>query len=216
MNVNSEAGPPAIVWAMAIAFALIELLFQLGVTGLEYRYEAVTRFAFFDLYFNEFVAGRPVPFEFWISFLTYGFLHGGVLHLVMNGAIFLVLGGMLANTLGSGRFLALFLFSSAMGALAWGLMFSGDTAAHLVGASGAIFGFIGALKRWEWRYIALTGASSRRFWGTIGALILLNLLLALAGPGGVDVAWQAHFGGFIGGWLIAPLIAPGRAGPSPI
>lgn len=219
MNVNSEAGrpgPPALVWVMALAFALIELLFQLGETGLEFRYQAVTRFAFFDFYFNEAVAGRSVPFEFWTSFLTYGFLHGGLLHLVMNGAVFLGLGGMLANALGSGRFLALFFFSSAMGALAWGLMFNGEPAAHLVGASGAIFGFIGALKRWEWRFIAATGAPSKRFWGTIGALILLNLMLAFAGPGGVDVAWQAHLGGFIGGWLIAPLIAPGRAAPSPI
>lgn len=208
---------------MAAVFVAFELVFQLSDRGLlpwgDLRWAAVTRLGFFDLYFDALISGEAAPpAEFWTSFLTYGFLHGGLLHLLMNSAVFLGLGGMLANMLGPVKFLVLFLFTSAMGAAVWGLLFSADqVVAHLVGASGAIFGFIGVLKRWEWRWIALTGASARRFWGTIVALVLLNLLLAFAvPPGGGAVAWQAHLGGFIGGWLIAPLLAPGRAGPSPI
>lgn len=213
---QAPPAPPAIIWIMALAFIAPELVSQLGEAGMEFRVLAVTRLAFFDVYLSEALAGRPVPFEFWTSFLTYGFLHGGLVHLLLNGAIFLGVGGMLANALGTGRFLFLFFFSSALGALVWGLLYQGAPAAHLVGASGAIFGFIGALKRWEWRWTALTGAPRRRFWGTIIALVILNFLLALAGPGGADVAWEAHLGGFIGGWLAADLVAPGRAAPSPI
>ncbi|QIE55710.1 rhomboid family intramembrane serine protease [Pikeienuella piscinae] len=213
---QTRPAPPPIVWTMALIFAAFELAFHLGATGDYLRALAFSRLSFFDFWFQRVLAGEDVPFVFWTSFLTYGFLHGGLLHLLMNGAIFLALGGMLANALGPGRFLILFFASSAAGALVWGLLYTGDEHAQLVGASGAIFGFIGTLKRWEWRWIAATGAPQNRFWGTIIALTLLNVLLAFAGPGGAAVAWQAHLGGFVGGWLIAPALAPGRAGPSPI
>lgn len=214
MRQTQHAAPPPVVWTMAVIFVLFEALFQIGPAALQEL--AVTRLAFFDFWFGRALAGESTPFVFWTSFFTYGFLHGGILHLVMNGAIFLALGGVLANILGPGRFLILFFVSSAAGALVWGLLFNGNPAAHLVGASGALFGFIAALKRWEWRWIVVTGASSRRFWGTILALVLLNLFLAFAGMDGAMVAWEAHLGGFIGGWLIAPFLAPDRAAPSPI
>lgn len=208
--------PPAIVWAMALAFAALELIFNLGQWGETLRLWAFSHFAFFDLYLDAALAGRSVPPEFWLSFFTYSFLHGGFTHLLFNGVIFLALGGVLANALGTWRFLALFFFASATGALLWGLAFTSQPPGHLVGASGALFGFFGALKRWEWRWTAATGASRRRFWGTIFALILLNLFLAIFGAAGLTVAWEAHLGGFIGGWLIAPVLAPGKGSPSPI
>lgn len=224
-RVEERPGPPApppIVWAMAAVFVLFEAAFQLSETGLlpwpDLRWDVVSYLGFFDLYFDAAMDGESVPVEFWWSFVTYGFLHGGFLHLAMNCAIFLALGGMVANTLGPTRFLILFAVSCAGGAAVWGYLFSDDhAAAHLVGASGALFGFIGAMKRWEWLWIRATGASARRFWGTIIALVLLNVMLAFAAPPeGGGVAWEAHLGGFLAGWLIAPLLAPGRAGPSPI
>ena len=158
--------------------------------------------------------GREVPFEFWTSFLTYAFLHGGLMHLALNGAIILGLGGMLANGLGTARFLVLFAVTTIAGALVFALMT--DSQGPLVGASGAIFGFFGALKRWEWRYIRETGAPANRFWGTIGGLVAINVLLAFAYPGDGALAWEAHLGGFVAGFLIAPLLAPHASGPSPI
>ena len=44
---------------------------------------------------------------------------------------------------------------------------------------GAIFGFFGALKSWEGRYIRATGAPANRFWGTIGGLVAINVILAV-------------------------------------
>ncbi|MEM7269759.1 MAG: rhomboid family intramembrane serine protease, partial [Pseudomonadota bacterium] len=133
-------------------------------------------------------------------------------HLFMNTAIFVALGSILARSLGSGRFLALFVFCAIGGALVFGLL--AEARGPLVGASGALFGFFGALKRWEWRWIRATGAPSNRFWGTIGGLIAINVALALVIQDAA-IAWEAHLGGFLVGWLIAPMLAPGRAGPSP-
>ncbi len=211
---GSNAGPP-VVWGLALIFIFFEALFQLSDSGVlqqDLRWQVYLRLAFFDLYFEGMLAGARVPFQFWTSFVTHSLLHGGLLHLFMNMAIFLSLGSILARGLGTNRFLALFIVSAVGGALLFALI----TDAHgpLVGASGALFGFIGALKRWEWRWLAATGASPKRFWGTILGLAAINLLLALMFQG-VSIAWEAHLGGFIAGWLIAPVLAPGRAAPSP-
>lgn len=211
---GANAGPP-VVWTLALVFIFFELLFQLsdaGVLQQDMRWQVYLRLAFFDLFFEGALSGATVPFQFWTSFITHAFLHGGLLHLFMNTAIFLALGSMLAKGLGSLRFLALFVVSAIGGALLFALM--SDPQGPLVGASGALFGFIGALKRWEWRWIAATGASSRRFWGAILGLAAINLVLALSFQG-AEIAWEAHLGGFIAGWLVAPALAPGRAAPSP-
>ena len=211
---GSNAGPP-IVWGLALIFIFFEAVFQLsdaGVLQQDMRWQVYLRLAFFDLYFEGMLQGASVPFQFWTSFITHALLHGGLLHLFMNMAIFLSLGSILARGLGTYRFLVLFIVSAIGGALLFALIT--DAQGPLVGASGALFGFIGALKRWEWRWLAATGASPRRFWGTILGLAAINLLLALMFQG-VSIAWEAHLGGFIAGWLIAPVLAPGRAAPSP-
>lgn len=209
--------PPLIVWALVGSFAVIEGLLQiadLGIVLSDMRVRTYILFAFFDIYFDGALGGQAVPFEFWTSFVTHAFLHGGAIHLLLNGAIFLGIGGVLANLLGPGRFLALFAICAIGGAIAFGVIatFNGP----LVGASGAIFGFFGALKRYEWKYIQTTGASADRFWRTIAALIAINVLLAFVPLGGGGIAWQAHLGGFVAGFLIAPVLAPRFAAPSPI
>lgn len=170
--------------------------------------------AFWDILYQAAWAGEEVPMTFWTSWITHAFLHGGVLHVVMNAAVFLALGSYVARAIGTARFLILFAVSAIFGALCFAEL--ADTRGPMVGASGVLFGLIGALKYWELRYIRMTGAPSRRFWGTILGLILINVVLAVYTPGGGDLAWQAHLGGFVGGFLIAPILAPRVAGPSPI
>lgn len=212
------AAPPPVVWGMLGIFVFFEALFWASDVGAipftDLRWEVYKQLAFFDLYFDRVQRGAPVPWTLWTSFLTHAFLHGGLLHLAMNGVFFLSVGGMLSRALGAGRFLILFVVTAVAGALMFGLI--AETNAPMVGASGALFGFIGALKAWEWRYIRATGASAQSFWRTIAALIAINVLLAFVMMGGGGLAWQAHLGGFIGGFLIAPILAPRFAAPSPI
>lgn len=210
--------PPPIVWIMALIFVGFEMAFQAADAGVlpvpDLRWEVYKKLAFFDIYWEAWREGIPVPIEMWTSFLTHAFLHGGLLHLLMNGAIFLGLGGMIANNIGTRNFLILFVVTAIGGALAFALI--ADAQGPLVGASGAIFGFFGALKRWEWRFLSMTGQPKNRFWGTIIGLTALNVMLALFYPGEGAVAWEAHLGGFVAGFLIAPLLSQGRVGPSPI
>ena len=212
------ASPPSIVWAMLGIFCLFEAAFWAAGNGIlpfsDLRWEVYKQLAFFDLYFEGMRDGVTVPLTLWSSFLTYAFLHGGLLHLAMNGVFFLSVGGLLSRALGATRFLILFAVTAISGALVFALIT--DFNGPLVGASGSLFGFIGALKAWEWRYIRATGASAQGFWRTIAALVAINVLLAYLMPGGGGLAWEAHLGGFIGGFLIAPILAPRFAGPSPI
>ena len=211
---GSNAAPP-VVWILTLVFVIFELIFQLseaGVLPVDLRWIVYFHLAFFDLYFEAFRDGETVPLYFWATFASHSILHGGLLHLFMNTAIFLSIGSILAKGLGTKRFLILFLVSAIGGALLFALIT--DTQGPLVGASGALFGFFGALKRWEWKWMSMTGQWSQRFWGTIIGLAVINLLLALSFQG-AEIAWEAHLGGFIAGWLVAPLIAPGHAAPSP-
>lgn len=210
--------PPAVIWALALVMIAFEAAFELGEAGIffpaDLRFVVYYVGAFWDLYFEEMRAGRPVPIEFWTSFVTHAFLHGGLLHLVMNGVVLLGLGGMLANVLGTVRFLILFVVTAVAGALVFALIT--DINGPLVGASGAIFGFFGIFKRWEWRYIRAYNAPQRRFWGTIGGLVAINLILFFAFPGGGQLAWEAHLGGFVAGFLLGSVLGRRIAAPSPI
>lgn len=210
-----RAGAPALVWAMAAAFVAIEATLtasDLGYLPQGLRFEVYRRFAFFDLYFEAFISGQNVPASFWWSFLTHALLHGGLLHLAMNTAVFLALGTHMTRAVGAPAMLGLFVLTAAAGALAFGAI--ADTGLNfvpMVGASGALFGFLGAMKRWEWRYVTAYDLPRRRFWTTVAALAAVNVLLSvgLSGDGG-GVAWEAHLGGFIAGWLAAGLVSPAR------
>lgn len=208
-------GTPAIVWAMAAVFVAVELALtgsDMGLLPPGLRFRVYRALAFFDLYFEAFLSGQHPPLKFWTSFVTHAFLHGGMLHLVMNTAIFLALGGHVVHATSERAMLALFFGSAAAGALLFGLL--ADTGLEfvpMVGASGAIFGFLGAMKRWEWRYVSSHQLPQRRFWTTVLAFAAVNVVLSAGfGPDGGGVAWEAHLGGFLAGWFAGGRLQPRR------
>lgn len=226
----SDAPPPRIpvhpvLWAMIAVMVGFELMFAAVEAGYLPenlgRAEIYLRFAFFGIeerggqllrVFGEFdgrLFAEPLgPAAAW-SFLTYAFLHGGWLHLAMNGAAFMGLGHALVQRVGILRFLAIFAVTSVAGAVAFWLM--SPAQGPMVGASGAIFGMLAVLTAWQEQALRRMGMSRAPIWQRIGGLVLLNVLLAL-GLGGL-LAWEAHLGGFACGWLMALAIRPGR-GPA--
>ena len=82
-----------------------------------------------------------------------------------------------------------------------------------VGASGAIFGVMGAMGAFFWVQRRLLGAMARtQLWNAL-TIIVLNILFGLSQSGAIDN--MAHGGGLIGGliagFLLAPRYRPGRA-----
>ena len=133
----------------------------------------------------------------WYRLITGGFVHAGIFHLAMNMFVLWIIGTQLERVVGAVRYLALYVTCLAAGAFA---VMLADPAALTVGASGAIFGIMGAAASYQRsRGINLMQSG-------LGALIVLNLVFSFAVPG---ISIAGHIGGLIGGlavgWLVFQL-----------
>jgi membrane associated rhomboid family serine protease len=142
-------------------------------------------------------------------FLSYGFLHSGPGHLLVNMITLWSLGHAVILRVGVRGFVVLYAGALLGGAAGFGLLAS--VLAPMVGASGALFGLAGGLLAWSYvdRY-----STQDHLWPVARAalfLVLLNLVLWWAMDG--QLAWQTHLGGFIAGWVAALLIDPRASDP---
>jgi membrane associated rhomboid family serine protease len=124
----------------------------------------------------------------WWRLITSAFLHGSVLHIVFNMLALWWLGAPVELALGRARYLGLYFVSGLAGAA--GALVANPTSVT-VGASGAIFGLLGAGLILEWQ---ATGSLA----GNYLMLIVINLAISFAVPG---ISYGGHIGGLIGGIL---------------
>ncbi|MFZ4077906.1 MAG: rhomboid family intramembrane serine protease [Microbacteriaceae bacterium] len=143
--------------------------------------------------------GLGVPYEPW-RMLTSVFLHstGFFLHIVLNMYTLFIFGQVLETMLGRGRFLALYLISGFGGSVA--VMYLASPQTGVVGASGAIFGLLGA-------FIVI----QRKLGGDYTQLlVLLGINLVIGFLPGMSISWQAHVGGLVTGILVGLIFANTR------
>jgi membrane associated rhomboid family serine protease len=129
--------------------------------------------------------------------ITAAFLHGSWLHIIFNMYTLYIFGQVLEPMLGRARFLALY-FISAFGGSVAVLLFS-DPTSTVLGASGAIYGLMGAY------FISLRAIGERS--GQLMGLIAINLIFSFLNPG---ISWQAHIGGLAIGAAVAGIYAATR------
>ena len=135
-----------------------------------------------------------VPFtlglgDYW-RILTSGFMHFGLLHIVFNMYALWVLGRDVEVALGSTRYLVVYLLSLLAGSATVVWFSAPDTAT--AGASGAIFGLLGA-------ELVLVLATKAKLSGIV-TVIMLNVVIGITQP---SISIQAHLGGFVVGFLVA-------------
>lgn len=123
---------------------------------------------------------------------TSAFIHGGLLHLVVNMYSLYIVGSQVESYMGKFKFCIIYLFSALAGSL---LSITVSSYAS-VGASGAIFGLLGSLLYFGYHYRVYLGNVLR---SQIIPLIIVNLLLGFMVPG---IDNFAHIGGLIGGLLM--------------
>ena len=128
----------------------------------------------------------------WWRLITSPFLHFGIIHLGLNMLALYWFGPLLERLVGSVRFLLLYLAAGLAGS-AGALWLSPNSVT--VGASGAIFGILGALLVLEQRHMITSG-------GQILVLIVLNLLLSATLPG---ISIGGHLGGLVAGVVLMML-----------
>lgn len=125
----------------------------------------------------------------WWRLITTAFLHGSLIHLGMNMVILWIVGAPVEQAIGRGRFLALYVVSGLAGS-AGALVLSPD--AITVGASGAIYGVLGAA-------LVLERQGSYVLGGQAFGLIAINLIITFALSTYISVG--GHLGGLAGGAL---------------
>ena len=145
------------------------------------------------------------------TFLTHALLHEGWAHLGFNAAMLAALGKGIHARIGGARLIGLLAFATIGGALGH-LAVNWGSPAAMLGASGGVSGLLGALLRFVFRPNWMPAASigealgESRVRGVIVALVVMNVALvalgtALFGGGGGNIAWGAHLGGFLAGFL---------------
>jgi rhomboid protease GluP len=140
-------------------------------------------------------------------FLTHALLHGSLLHMAMNLAILLGLGRFAADRYGDGTVLPVFALTAAAGGAVFGLL--SDDPYPMVGASGAVFGFLGVWIAWDWRRHRAAGLPVGPVGRRIVALAAVNVVFFFGLQG--MLAWEAHLGGFLGGLALGFWLERGLA-----
>ena len=126
--------------------------------------------------------------------LTAAFLHGGVVHLLVNMYALYLFGPQLEAALGRLRFTVLYLVS-AVGGSAVSYAFASPLQQSL-GASGAVFGLLGAF--------LVVNRRLNRDNSVVWTLLAMNLVLGFVLP---RIDWRAHLGGLVVGAMVAAAIA---------
>ncbi len=134
-------------------------------------------------------------------FLSAMFLHASVTHILFNGFALYSLGREVERAYGHGRFAAVYFIAGLGGGVASYL----TNPSPSVGASGAIFGLIGALGAVYVVSRDVFGSAGRQMLGSLMFTILINLGLGLTTPL-IDNA--AHIGGLIVGAIVGWGLAP--------
>jgi membrane associated rhomboid family serine protease len=153
----------------------------------------------------------PPPF----TLLTSMFLHGGLLHLGFNMLSLWIFGNNVEDALGRARFLAFYVAAGIAAALAQTVASaaSGDVLVPMVGASGAIAGVLaGYLVLYPHArvltalviviFVRLVYVPARLF---IVAWFAIQVLSVVVG-GSPGVAFFAHIGGFVAGFLLVRIV----------
>ena len=134
--------------------------------------------------------------EVW-RLVSAGFLHAGLLHLFFNMFGLYILGTMLEPAIGRLRFGLIYFVSLLAGSFGALLL---QPTGYTVGASGAIFGLMGAA------VVIMRNRGINPMESGLGMWIGLNLLITFTFPG---ISIGGHIGGLVGGALVAAILFDG-------
>jgi rhomboid protease GluP len=131
----------------------------------------------------------------WWRLITAGFLHGGILHILMNSWVLFDLGPQVNQAFGTPRFLTIYLVSNVTGFLASLYLSSASS----IGASAAICGLIGAMIAFGTLDRSAFGSLLRRqYIQWVVYLLIFGLIIP-------NVDNYAHLGGLAGGFVVGYL-----------
>ena len=167
--------------AINVAVYVAELVTGGGVNGTDST-----------IYLHGVLYGPLVEQGDWWRLLTAAFLHYGPVHLILNMVGLYWFGSLLEERIGAARYLMLYLVSGLAGS-AGALLWSNGFLTPTVGASGAIFGILGA-------GLVLERQRDYVFGGSAMGVIVINFVLTFSIS---SISKGGHIGGLVGGILCA-------------
>ena len=139
-----------------------------------------------------------VNYHEYYRLITSAFLHKGFLHLICNMYALYILGSEIESYFGKLKYLFIYFISALVGSLVSLVFISENTIS--AGASGAIFGLMGALLYFGYYYRAMLNNAITK---QIVPLILLNLFIGFISS---DINNFAHLGGLFGGFIASMIV----------
>jgi membrane associated rhomboid family serine protease len=203
--------PPPVA-ALALVIAGIELTLAAaargyvgGAGGVGWRQAALERYAFFGEILDWMMTQGVWPLAQVARFVTYPFFHLAFTHALFVVVFLLALGKMVAETMGTAVFFAIFFVSAVVGALAYGLLLADPR--PLVGGFPAVYGLIGGYTWILWISLGRIGAPQGRAFTLIGMLLGIQLVFGVLF--GSSNEWVAEVAGFVTGFALASVMGPG-------
>jgi membrane associated rhomboid family serine protease len=221
----SRSHPPVAVWSI-IALNAAVFLYQLGLSDAQLQWllyhHALVPLRYFSPRWALVNELSPTDFT---PFITYAFLHGGFLHIILNLWTLWIFGPALEDRLGPARFVALYLLAGIAASITHAF-FNAASAMPVLGASGAIAGVIAAYAvRFPYAWVKVLvpiviiplffDIPALLFAGIFFFIQVLQGTSELMAPfAGSGIAWWAHIGGFLAGlMLLRPLEPATASGP---
>ena len=221
---------PLSVLLMGAAMVLVHLI-RSQLLNADQAFWVLNVFAFVPVFYQVDPSRLIEPLSIYWSPVTHGLLHGDWTHLIVNLVWLAAFGSAVARRLGTGCFLIFMILSTAAGAAAH-FLFHQMANTPVIGASGAVSACMGAAVRFAFapgqpmdvavRRPALSLLQSLQNRSIMTFVVIWFVFNFLAGYGiiplSVDgqIAWEAHMGGFLFGWLGFALFDPvGRSRQQP-
>ena len=216
--------PPVVTWAL-IAVNCVVFLYQISLSEPELEL-FLSRFALVPGRYFAPDASSSLSVLDYLPFVTNMFLHGGWLHLILNMWTLWLFGRTVEDRFGSARYLLFYLLCGAVASTTHALV-NATSEIPALGASGAIAGVLGCYMRMFplSRVVVMIPILFFPFFFELPAIVFTGLWFLVqvmqgtadlfGPPAGAGVAWWAHIGGFVAGFLLTPLLQQSKRAHRP-
>lgn len=197
---------PPVTKYMLLTFLSIHILTDMVLSDPQ-QYDVFMNFGFVPGYYT---GTLPFGWAALIGPITFTFLHGSWTHMILNGFMMMAFGTGVEKWIGGKRLFIFFMLCNIFAALAQ-FVFSPLSTAPVIGASGGLSGLFAAVLLMMQQQNGL-GAGNR--YGILPFIILwiaISVIFGMVGgPDGNNVAWAAHIGGFLAGFVLFKPIVNAR------
>jgi membrane associated rhomboid family serine protease len=211
---NGEIGQEPMQTSRMTRAVRFLVIFTVAAYLLQLFFDGITHGGFTHL-FGLSIPGLKRGFVW--QLITYLFVHGSPAHIFLNMLGLYFMGPETERAIGSRHFLLLYFLSGILGGIGW-LFISDAPWAVCIGASGALFGVIGAFaalfpQRPVTLLVLFVLPVSMKAWMLAVSLAVVELVFLLSSPQ-QGIAYAAHLAGGVAGYVYALALFRGLGGVS--